>query len=73
MEFPEALVIKVMTGCKGVGILADGEPGLGAGAFFEVIGGTCAAHFGSYPPGFDRIGQHVFPFPGYGESQDDIV
>ena len=66
-------MIKVMTGCKGVGILADSEPGLGAGAFFEAIGGAGAAHFGGYPPGFDRIGQHVFPFPGYGECQDDVV
>ena len=73
MEFPEVLVIKVMTGCKGVGILADGEPGLGAGAFFEAIGGAGAAHFSGDPPGLDRIGQYVFPFPGYGESQDDIM
>ena len=73
MDFPEVLVIKVMTGLKSGGVLADGQPGLGAGAFFEAIGSTGAAHFSGYPTGLDRIGQHVFPFPGYGESEDDIM
>ena len=45
------LVIKVMTGHKGGLILADGEPGLGAGSFFEAIGGAGAAHFSGNPPG----------------------
>ena len=73
MEFPEVLVIKVMTGHKGGRILADGEPGLGAGTFFEAIGGAGAAHFGGDPSGLDGIGQHLLPFPGYGESEDDVM
>ena len=53
MEFPEVLVIKVMTRCQCGGILAEGQPSLCAGAFFEAIGGAGAAHFGGYPTGLD--------------------
>ena len=53
MEFPEMLVIKMMTGYKSGLILADGEPGLGAGGFFEAIGGAGAAHFSGDPTRLD--------------------
>jgi len=51
----EVFVVEVMTGGAGGGVIADGQPGLGFGAFGEVVGCVSATHFGGYPAGVDGV------------------
>ena len=62
-------VVPYLAAARGLGVVADRQPGLGEVAFFEVVAGGGAAHPGGHPAGVDRVADHGGPAAGDGQGE----